>query len=59
VTEEKRPPTPAERGVAPSDPIPKPEEHNKLGYRNVDEDATHDERGGRTPGPGEPPPDER
>jgi hypothetical protein len=25
-------------------------EHNELGYRNVDEDATYDERGSQGPG---------
>jgi hypothetical protein len=30
-------------------------EHNELGYRNVDEDAQHDERGSQGPGPEERP----
>jgi len=28
--------------------------HNEIGYRNVDEDARHDERGSQGAGPGEP-----
>jgi len=35
-------------------------EHNELGYRNVDEEAEHDESGGtQGPGPAEPPARER
>jgi len=34
------------------------EAHNRLGYRNVDEEAEHDERGSQGPGPRERPPDE-
>ena len=31
-------------------------EHNEIGYRNVDEEAEHDEaRGSQGPGPGESP----
>jgi hypothetical protein len=30
-------------------------EHNEIGYRNVDEDERHDERGTQGPGGGEPP----
>ena len=30
-------------------------EHNEIGFRNVDEEAEHDERGSQGPGPGEPP----
>jgi hypothetical protein len=30
-------------------------EHNEIGYRNVDEDQRHDERGTQGPGGGEPP----
>jgi hypothetical protein len=33
-------------------------EHNKIGYRNVDEEAEHDERGSQGEGPGESAPDE-
>jgi hypothetical protein len=55
---ERRPPTQAERGVPPTDDVPKPEEHNELGYRIVDEEAHYDERGSQGPGPGEPPPAE-
>ena len=29
--------------------------HNEIGYRNVDEDAEHDERGSQGAGAGEPP----
>jgi hypothetical protein len=28
---------------------------NEIGFRNVDEDAEHDERGSQGPGSGEPP----
>jgi hypothetical protein len=34
------------------------QDDNAIGYRNVDEEADHDERGSQGPGPGEPPPDE-
>jgi hypothetical protein len=35
------------------------EDEGAIGYRNVDEEADHDERGGtQGPGLGEPPPDE-
>jgi hypothetical protein len=34
-------------------------EHNELGYRNVDEEAEHDEAGTQGPGRGEPPARER
>jgi hypothetical protein len=34
-------------------------EHNEIGYRNVDEQAEHDEAGSQGPGPGESPPRER
>jgi hypothetical protein len=34
-------------------------EHNELGFRNVDEEAEHDERGSQGPGAGEPPPREQ
>jgi hypothetical protein len=38
------------------------EEHedadNRLGYRNVDEEADYDERGSQGSGPDEPPPEE-
>ena len=34
-------------------------EHNELGYRNVDEEAEHDETGSQGPGPTERPPRER
>jgi hypothetical protein len=34
-------------------------EGNELGYRNVDEDAEHDERGSQGPGPGDREPGER
>lgn len=30
-------------------------EHNEIGYRNVDEDRRHDERGTQGEGAGEPP----
>jgi hypothetical protein len=46
------------------DPQPDPESddtrgsQNELGYRNVDEEAEHDERGSQGPGPTEPPPRE-
>ena len=30
-------------------------EHNEIGYRNVDEDQRHDERGSQGAGAGEPP----
>ena len=33
-------------------------EHNEIGFRNVSEDETHDERGSQGPGAGEPPSDE-
>jgi hypothetical protein len=33
--------------------------HNEIGYRNVDEEAEHDERGSQGPGAGEPPPREQ
>jgi hypothetical protein len=29
--------------------------HNRIDYRNVDEDATHDESGSQGPGRGDPP----
>ena len=29
--------------------------HNEIGFRNVDEEAEHDERGSQGPGSGEPP----
>jgi hypothetical protein len=34
-------------------------EHNELGYRNVDEEAKHDERGSQGPGRTEAPDDDR
>jgi hypothetical protein len=34
------------------------ENDTAIGYRNVDEDADHDERGSQGPGTGEPPADE-
>jgi hypothetical protein len=37
---------------------PPEEEHNRLGFRNVDEESEYDERGSQTEGPGEPPPEE-
>jgi hypothetical protein len=33
-------------------------EHNEIGYRIVDEEERHDERGSQGPGRGEPPADE-
>lgn len=33
-------------------------EHNELGFRNVSEEAPHDEAGSQGPGPGEPPENE-
>jgi hypothetical protein len=40
---------------APSE-TPRRGEHNEIGYRNVDEDAEHDESGGsQGPQPGEAP----
>jgi hypothetical protein len=35
-----------------------PDDDNAIGYRNVNEDADHDERGSQGPGGGEPPADE-
>jgi hypothetical protein len=45
---------------SPDDPRDTPERgsHNKLGYRNVDEEGEYDEQGSQGPGAGEPPPDE-
>jgi hypothetical protein len=37
---------------------PDRDDDNSIGYRNVDEEADHDERGSQGPGHGEPPPDE-
>lgn len=34
-------------------------DEGELGYRNVDEEADHDERGSQGTAPGEPPPDEQ
>ena len=34
-------------------------EHNRLGYRNVEEERQHDEAGTQGPGAGEQPPDEQ
>ena len=43
----------------PSDsPEIEDERGNELGYRNVDEDKDHDERGSQGPDPNEPPADE-
>ena len=42
-------------GRAPDEPPAERGAHNELGYRNVDEEAEHDERGSQGPGPGEPP----
>jgi hypothetical protein len=43
----------------PADPPAERGQHNELGYRNVDEQAEHDERGSQGPGPGEQPPREK
>lgn len=43
----------------PAEPPDERGEHNELGYRNVDEQAEHDERGSQGPGPGEQPPREQ
>lgn len=37
------------------DEEPRRGEHNEIGYRNVDEDQRHDERGTQGEGAGEPP----
>ena len=46
---DKRPPVPPERESGERG------SHNEIGYRNVDEDAEHDERGSQGPGAGELP----
>lgn len=40
-------------------PAPDNQRDNEIGYRNVDEEAEHDERGSQGPGPEEQPPRER
>jgi len=51
VTSEERP---GERHGADKENEPERGRHNEIGYRNVDEDARHDERGSQGAGPGEP-----
>jgi hypothetical protein len=44
-----------------TDDEPRPDKrgsHNEIGYRNVDEEGQHDERGSQGPGRGEPDPNE-
>jgi hypothetical protein len=44
-----------EQDRTPDPPEPERGEHNRIGFRNVDEDAEHDERGSQGEGPEAPP----
>jgi hypothetical protein len=47
--------TTPDREPSPAEGEERRGEHNEIGYRNVDEDERHDERGTQGPGGGEPP----
>jgi hypothetical protein len=48
----------SEQPPQPREDEPERGAHNRLGYRNVDEEGEFDERGSQGAGPGEPEPDE-
>jgi hypothetical protein len=52
---DRTPPEPPEREREPREHRG---EHNEIGYRNVDEEAEHDERGSQGPSPGDREPGE-
>jgi hypothetical protein len=46
---------PSKRNRTENTPAGADDDNNEIGFRNVDEEAEHDERGSQGPGTGEPP----